>query len=98
MAGLADSVMATDSINNATTSASEGTFTVPTSGSDGPWLIYRIAVTQGTYIRYDGTTVTSSNGEFWPAGQVEYRKIPLGATIRHIQDVTAGRITFSRVV
>lgn len=94
MAALSDSVMATDgTITNAATSGSSATFTAATSFE--PWAIYRIAVTQGTYITFNGTAASSTAGEYWPAGQVEYRKVVPGSAVKYIQDTTAGRITFS---
>lgn len=97
MAALVDTVMATVQVSNLTSSGSPQTFT-DTSKTEAPWQIYRIAVATATYLNFDGTTVSSSNGELWPAGNVEYKKIQRGGTIGYIQASAAGAITISRMV
>ena len=59
--------------------------------------IIEIGLTTGAYVLFSngGTTVTSSNGQYIPAGAVVYR-VPDGAdTISHIQESASGRITIT---
>lgn len=77
---------------NAALSGSSTDTTLP-AGAE----IIEVGVDQDAWILFSngGTTVSSSNGQFLPAGVAVYR-VPVNAdTITHIQNDTSGRISIT---